>query len=115
MIEMADVGQFGLAVSDSIIDEVLRVLSEHFQWPDERLRGAKYQMNAIARKVTPGEEVDVVKDDPTDNRILECAAAARSDYIVTGDSHLLRVKTFRDIPILKVANFLELLGKGRGR
>jgi hypothetical protein len=41
MIEMADAGQIGLAVSDSIIDEVPRVLSEHFQWPDERLRGAE--------------------------------------------------------------------------
>lgn len=57
----------------------------------------------------------MVKDDPTDNRILECAAAARSDYIVTGDSHLLRVKTFRDMPILRVANFLHLLAKERRR
>ena len=59
--------------------------------------------------------VEIIKIDPPDNRILECAAAARSDYIVSGDDHLLRVKTFRDIPIVKVAAFLDLVAKGRGR
>jgi predicted nucleic acid-binding protein len=72
-------------------------------------------MNGIARKVTPAEEVNVIREDPADNRILECAAAARSDYIVSGDNDLLRVKTFRDMPIVKVANFLELAAKGRVR
>jgi hypothetical protein len=59
--------------------------------------------------------VDAIKDDLTDNRILECAATARSDYIVSGDKDLLQVKSFRDIPIVKVSNFLALVAKhGRG-
>jgi predicted nucleic acid-binding protein len=56
-----------------------------------------------------------VKEDPADKRILECAAAARSDYIVTGDNDLLRVKAFHDIPIVKVASFLGLMAKGKWR
>jgi predicted nucleic acid-binding protein len=72
---------------------------------------AREQMNTVARKVTPAEAIYVVKEDPADDRILECAEAARSDYIVTGDDDLLRVETFRDIPIVKVANFLELAAK----
>jgi hypothetical protein len=34
-------------------------------------------------------QVDVVKNDPNDNRVLECAVAAGSQFIVTGDNHLL--------------------------
>jgi predicted nucleic acid-binding protein len=48
-------------------------------------------------------------------RQLECAAAARSDYIVSVDGDLLRVKSLRDMPIVKVANFLDLVAKERVR
>jgi predicted nucleic acid-binding protein len=34
--------------------------------------------------VQPGVRLDVVKEDPPDNRILECAVNAGSDFIVTG-------------------------------
>ena len=114
-IDMADAGEIDLAVSEPIIKEVLHVLRDSFQWSDEALTEAQAQMEGIARKVVPAEEVDVVKEDPADNAILECAAAARSDYIVTGDNDLLRVKIFRDTPIIKVAAFLNLWAKGRVR
>jgi len=54
------------------------------------------------------ETLDVVKADPPDNRILECAKAAKSDYIVTGDDHLLRLQQHGSALILKVADFMEL-------
>jgi uncharacterized protein len=111
LIEMAAVGEIGLATSEPIIEEVVRVLRERFRLPDEDLDEAREQMNTVARKVTPTEARDAIKEDPADNRILECAAAAHSDYIVTGDDDLLRVKTFRDMPIVKVSNFLDLVAK----
>jgi hypothetical protein len=46
--------------------------------------------------------VDVVKEDLADNRILECAAHAKSDYLVTGDTGLLGLGSFEDIPIVKL-------------
>ena len=54
------------------------------------------------------DRIDVVKADPTDNRIIECAQAANA-YIVTGDNHLLRLKRVGSITILKAADFLRLL------
>jgi predicted nucleic acid-binding protein len=69
------------------------------------------QINGIAHKVTPTEEVDTLKEDPADNRILECAAAPRSDYIVSGDKDLVRVKIFRDMPIVKVTAFPDVVAK----
>ena len=46
---------------------------------------------SFANHVMPAEALTVVRADPDDNRILECAAAARSDYLVTGDKHLLKM------------------------
>ena len=43
---------------------------------------------------------------PDDHRMLECAVAAESEKIVTGDRDLRRLKTFRGIEIVQVADFL---------
>jgi len=44
------------------------------------------------------------------------AAHAKSDYLVTGDTGLLSLGSFEDIPIVKVADFLEIVSRqGKGR
>jgi predicted nucleic acid-binding protein len=48
-------------------------------------------------------------DAPADNVFLECALAAQTDYVVSGDRHLQEVKTFRGIRILPPREYLTLL------
>jgi predicted nucleic acid-binding protein len=50
----------------------------------------------------------VVKEDPDDNRVLECAVGARAEFIVMGDKHLLQLEEYAGIRIMKVADFLKL-------
>ncbi len=58
------------------------------------------------------ESISVVKDNEADNRILECAVAARADYLVTGDKeHLLPIETFRGVRIVSPAGFLDICGE----
>ncbi len=52
----------------------------------------------------------ILKDEP-DNRILECALLATADIIVTGDRHLLSLTRHRGISIVRLGDFLELLGR----
>ena len=47
--------------------------------------------------------------DPQDNKILEAAAAARADIIVTGDKDLLTLNSFHVIPIVTPKEFLKRL------
>jgi uncharacterized protein len=58
--------------------------------------------------VRPSVQIDVIKDDPVDNRILECAVSAGADYIVTGDKDLLRLGSYDSIKLLKVSDFLKI-------
>jgi predicted nucleic acid-binding protein len=51
---------------------------------------------------------ELINADPDDNPILECPQASRSDYLVTGEEHLL-LKPYAGTLILKPAEFLELL------
>jgi predicted nucleic acid-binding protein len=90
----------------------VEVLGRKFDWPEEDIAEVQRQIERFAQKVTPKTLLDVVKDDPDDNRILECASAAGSDYIVSGDKDLLRLGTYDSMRILNVSDFLELAQAG---
>ena len=47
----------------------------------------------------------VVKRDPDDDKILACAIAAQAHWIVSGDDHLLSLKSYREISILTPRQF----------
>jgi uncharacterized protein len=50
--------------------------------------------------VHPSRSVAVIADDPADNRVLEAAAAAAADVIVSGDHHLLDLEAWQGIRVL---------------
>jgi len=110
LIELAEAAEAQIHISEHIIAEVLRVLRLKFHWSDEILAEANRQMREIAQLVTPDSTLEVIRDDPADNRILECAHSAGSDCIVTGDNDLLRLGSFGNVPIVTVAEFLATRG-----
>lgn len=59
--------------------------------------------------VVEGKEIiDIIKDDPTDNKYLACADDGEADYIVSGDHHLLDIENYRGIRIIKAKAFLKI-------
>jgi len=56
-------------------------------------------------------EAGITKKDPADNHFLLCALLARADFIISGDSHLLELKKFRDVPILRPQEFIKHFNK----
>jgi uncharacterized protein len=109
LLDLASDGQVDLAISESIIAEALRVLRDKFYRTPEGLAETDRQLRVIARLVEPIESLLVIEADPTDDRILECAVAAQAEAIVSGDTHLLSLGSFREMPILRVAEFLRRL------
>lgn len=106
LLDLAREGKISLSISEPILAKVENVLSRKFGLPPEDIAEARRRLQATARTVTPAVELDVIKEDPADNRILECAVTAGSDYIVTGDKDLLRLGRYDAIHILTVADFL---------
>jgi len=43
----------------------------------------------------------VIKEDPDDNKIIECAISSNSEFIITYDKHLLKVKEYKGIQIIR--------------
>lgn len=81
------------------------MLAKKFHWPAEDIAEARESLEEMARIVEPKVRLDVIKDAP-DNRILECAVASGSDYIVSGDNHLLKLEKYDAIRMVSVADFL---------
>ncbi len=47
--------------------------------------------------------------DTSDNKFLETAITGKTDYIVSGDQHLLDLKEYRSIPIINARAFIDIL------
>lgn len=65
----------------------------------------------LATLVQPEPVPPTVLDDPDDDHVLACALAAEVDYIVSGDRHLLALQRYRDIPIVRVIEAVEAVGR----
>jgi putative PIN family toxin of toxin-antitoxin system len=66
---------------------------------------------SISKIVIPTRKINVVQDDPDDNKILECAIAGNVDYLVTQDKHLLNLKEFEGIKIITPDHLVKFLSR----
>jgi putative PIN family toxin of toxin-antitoxin system len=107
LLGMARAGAIQIDVSKAILDELLTVLRDDFQWEAYRLQFAIRELERLGHMVYPTVRIYVAGDDD-DNRILECAAEAGSECVITSDKDLLRLGEFQGIKIMKPGEFLEL-------
>jgi hypothetical protein len=75
------------------------------------LFGEKY----FIEEINPIHHFKIIKDDPDDNMFIDCAVAIQAAYIISGDKHLLNLKSFKDITILSPADFLIIYEQIRRR
>jgi putative PIN family toxin of toxin-antitoxin system len=101
-------GQFTLCSSVAILTETAQKLREKFGWQENKIIHLLKAIPKAAIIIKTRPHIHLLDDDP-DNRILECAIAVNADLIVTGDKHLLSLKHFQNIRILKLSDFLEIL------
>jgi putative PIN family toxin of toxin-antitoxin system len=98
-------GAFELVVSREILAELRRKPASKFDFEETELNRVERTSLGVAVLVEPGIQLGVLRDEP-DNRILECAVVAGASAIVTGDRHLLRLRTYEGIGIMTVSELL---------
>lgn len=99
---------YQLLASEETLEELSRVMAY------ERLpviESEREQYVSILRNeadiVSTTPQVNEIVADPDDNIFLECAIGGNADYIVSGDDHLLELRSFRGVEIVTPAVFLE--------
>ncbi len=109
-----EAGAFDVAISPALLGELERVLryeriTKYFQEPLEKIDWLLERFRTVGILVEPELRLDVVAEDSDDDRVIECAVAARARYIVSGDKHLLELGEYAGIVILNPVGFLALL------
>jgi uncharacterized protein len=102
-------GEVELFLSSFILTELERILRDKFRFTKRQTDERVMLIRRMATLVDPRDRIALVAAKDDDNRILECAVAARADYLVTGDKeHLLPLQCIGATQIVTPAAFLEL-------
>jgi len=102
-------GKITLCISKDILDEYIEVLQriglkDEIEIQDLLSLFAK-GFNILFTTKTP--KIRAVKDDPDDDKFIECAVALKAEIIVTGDKVLKAVGEYMGIKILTPQEFLK--------
>ena len=98
-----------LFMSMDILDEIADVINRP-KFKADRKETENYisGIRKIANFINSSEQVNLSRD-KTDNKYIECAVAANADYIISGDIHLLELKEYGGIKILKAKEYLDIV------
>ena len=104
--------RFELISSIPIIEEITETLRNFkIYLSSEEISMWKNMILENSLLVEPEEEINIVKDDVSDDKFVEAAVTGKADYIITQDNHLLKIKEFRGIKILTPKEFLDIIKK----
>lgn len=114
ILEKVENQEIELILSKEIINEFSQVLNyeeikDKIRDKGLEIRRTVGKISSISKLVVPLEKFDIIKEDPDDNIILECAVEGKVDYIISQDKHLLKLKEFQGIKIISPENFLKIL------
>ena len=97
-----------IVLSKQILDEYQRVADELSS------KYSQIDITPIIELITiHGEFIDIkgidisICEDPDDDKFIECAIAGKCNIIVTGDIHLLKLKEYKNVKIIKPRDFIE--------
>jgi putative PIN family toxin of toxin-antitoxin system len=108
ILKQAIEGKIRLAILEPIIEEIGEVLGrDKFRYPASMIHLIIGELESITEFVEPQEQIEIIEKDVDDNRILECAVAFGADFIISGDNHLLELKIYNGIRIIRASDFLE--------
>jgi uncharacterized protein len=114
IIDLWKTGKITLCLSDSILEEYIQVLhrlglKDEVELEELLALFAK-GIHILFTKKTP--DLNLIKDDPDDDKFIECAVALKARYIITGDKALESFGQYLNIKILSSHKFLEIFKEG---
>ena len=96
-----------MLLSDDMEKEFIRVLGyEKFGLSPQEMMPFLRDLRTHVRHVETKSKISIVIADPTDNIFLECALDGNADVIVSGDRHLLDIRVYKGIDIMRAKDFL---------
>ena len=95
--------------SNQLLDELRQILirqDKPFHLRDNEADQVVEAMRSSAEIVDSHSQLTVCHDE-MDNRVIASAIDGKAEYIVTGDLHLLGLKSYQSVKIMTVSDFLR--------
>ena len=113
LVPLLKSGRIRALASKEMIEEYLRVLTyPKFELSEEEINYLLYQEILPYFEIVwtkPGPVI--VEEDPSDDMFIRCADAGKANTIISGDQHLLDLKSYGKVKILTPSQFLKQLPK----
>ena len=111
--------KFVLLTSPGIMEEVEEVINREeivSRTKMTRETRKRFVENLLETSMITGDrmKVEVVKNDPDDDKFVACAVEGQADFIVSGDRHLLELKGYKGIKIISPREFADWLEERGG-
>ena len=97
-------------VSDFLVDETLRILSDKFGLSTDQLTVVAETLQETTQYTNPTNALPALCRDPDDNHILQLAEFVGADYLITGDKDLLVLDPFGPCRIVSPKTFAQAVG-----
>src|SRR3989344_4630993 len=99
-----------LISSLEIVEELVETLKKFkIQMPEDMIEEWKNLILKNSTLMAPSTKIDAIKEDPEDNKFLEVAIDGKADLIVSQDKHLLNLKEYQGIKIVKPEEAINLV------
>lgn len=106
LMRAAIAGEYELVTSPAILTEVAEKLESVLGFDREHTEEVIRQIARVATMVRPDVRLSVVADE-ADNRILEAAVEGVAEIIVSGDRHMLELREWEGIRVMRVAQYCD--------
>ena len=109
LIDLWKKGYITPLITEEIMAEYIRVLAyPKFELSEEEINFIIHQEILPFFKVVkskPGPSI--IKKDPDDDKFIQCAEVGNAQIIISGDQHLLALKSHHGVNILTPSQFLQ--------
>lgn len=112
ILKNVSAGKIQAFTSEEIVEELVKILSRfRYKLPKAKIAETVNFYLKTFQLISNIKSINAVSEDPDDNKFIECAVKAKVDYLITGDKHLLKLDSYREVKILTPSDFLKLFFK----
>lgn len=109
LVKLAAEGKIKGYTSKALLDEFSEIIQRDYQVPKHKVSEMVETFQTFLTTVKATTTLNVVKEDPDDDRVLECAVSAKANFIASWDPHLTNRKHYKSIQIANPGKLLDVL------
>jgi len=106
-LQLARQGKVTVLVCREILAEYHEKLQTKLGMTPTQATRAAAEILSFSTLIEISGSLQVVLDDPDDDKVIECAVTGKATYIVSGDHHLLDMNEYNSIPIVRASSLSE--------